>query len=212
MARYNKLYEELKIRLDAWLWINVYCRSPCILCLYRQKTVQHWTEEAQSRLLLGRWWVVMSTGPYPIGCRRLLDLQPWGQVTLWGHCTGRTCRWNGLKRVRSEGDMSGHASLKEREKDVERLDKNNSIRTCKEIKGNVQLTWLVPLCIFKQFMRISSVKNSCLMTSTSVQFMQYSLYSFTEMENGTWRKWFGKCLCLCTLCFPCFPHFALLHM
>lgn len=122
MARNNKLYEELKIRIDAWLLINVYCRSPSILCLYRQKTVQHWTEEAQSRPLLGRWWVVMSTALYPIGCRRLLDLQPWGHVTLWGHCMGSTCRWNGLKRLRSEGDMSGQASLKEREKDVERLE------------------------------------------------------------------------------------------
>lgn len=35
---------------------------------------------------------------------------------------GSKCRWNGLKRLSSEGDMSGHASLKEREKDVERLE------------------------------------------------------------------------------------------
>lgn len=32
------------------------------------------------------------------------------------------CHWNRLKRLSSEGDMSGHASLKEREKDGERLE------------------------------------------------------------------------------------------
>lgn len=34
---------------------------------------------------------------------------------------GSKYRWNGLKRLSSEGDMSGHDSLKEREKDRERL-------------------------------------------------------------------------------------------
>lgn len=35
---------------------------------------------------------------------------------------GSKCRRNGLKRLSSEGDMSGHASLKEREKNRERLE------------------------------------------------------------------------------------------
>lgn len=34
---------------------------------------------------------------------------------------GSTCRRNGLKRLSIKGDMSGHASLKERKKNGERL-------------------------------------------------------------------------------------------
>lgn len=39
----------------------------------------------------------------------------------------------------------------ERLREVSVIDMNNSIRTCKEIISlkNMQLTWLVPLCIFK---------------------------------------------------------------
>lgn len=108
--------------------LGCHCRSPFSLCLYRQKTVYQ-TRRGRPRPLLGSWWVVMSMSLYPMGCRRLLDLQPRGQVTLWGHCMESKCRRNGLKRLSSGGDMSGHASFKgEGEKwgEVRVIDVNSS--------------------------------------------------------------------------------------
>lgn len=101
---------------------------------------------------LGRWWLVMSMSLYPMECRRLLDLQPLGQVTLWGCCMGSKCRRNGLKRLSIKGDMSGHASLKEREKNGERLvtDVSTSpgLKKWSSHKENTHFTRFVPFCIF----------------------------------------------------------------
>lgn len=96
---------------------------------------QCYTREDSPTPLLGRWWVVMSTSLFSMGWRRLLDLQPQGQVTVWGHCVGSKCWRNGLKRLSSEGDMSGHASLKKKEKNRERLE---------------SLMWAIPLGFVKK--------------------------------------------------------------
>lgn len=78
---------------------------------------------------------------------------------------GSKCRRNGLKRLSGEGDMSGHASLKEREKNRERLE--SMMRTVppglvereSTLMEITQLTWSVAECVFVEyFMRMDKIK------------------------------------------------------
>lgn len=86
-------------------------------CFHQEGDALTWSRRGRPGPLAGRWRVVMSTALYPIGVWEVArPSTPGGQVTLWGHCVGSKCRRSGLKRPSSEGDVSGHASLKERER------------------------------------------------------------------------------------------------